>query len=95
MKCPDCGAEMKPLALSVYCPNDCDRIVRDEIDPEKTPKLIWFDIGPAGLPNKNNQTFIGPPDPSVLPDPIVVDVDDVDAWVDSVFDDLTVDDATD
>lgn len=25
MKCKDCGAEMKDLAFSVYCPNDCDR----------------------------------------------------------------------
>lgn len=43
MKCPDCGTEMKPLATSVYCPNDCDRKVREEIDPEKTPRIIFFD----------------------------------------------------
>lgn len=42
MKCPDCGTEMKPLALSVYCPNDCDRKVQQEIDPEKTPKMIKY-----------------------------------------------------
>lgn len=41
MKCPDCGAEMKPLAYSVYCPNDCDRIP-ELIDPEKTEKIIYF-----------------------------------------------------
>ena len=23
--CPDCGAQMKPLAFSEFCPNDCDR----------------------------------------------------------------------
>ena len=40
MKCPDCGTEMKPLAFSVYCPNDCDRKVQEEIDPEKTPRMI-------------------------------------------------------
>lgn len=36
MKCPDCGTEMKPLALSMYCPNDCDRKVQAEIETEKT-----------------------------------------------------------
>lgn len=41
MRCPDCGAEMKPLATSTYCPNDCDRKVQEEIDPEKTPKIIY------------------------------------------------------
>lgn len=24
-KCPDCGSEMRPLAVTLYCPNDCDR----------------------------------------------------------------------
>ena len=42
-KCPDCGAQMKPLAYSEYCPNDCDRKVESEIDPEKTPKMIFWD----------------------------------------------------
>lgn len=41
MKCPDCGAEMKPLAYSEFCPNDCDRKVQVEIDPEKTEKIIF------------------------------------------------------
>lgn len=41
MRCPDCGAEMKPLATSVYCPNDCDRKVVEFIDPEKTEKIVW------------------------------------------------------
>ena len=51
MKCPDCGAEMKPLATSVYCPNDCDRKVTEYIDPEKTepmwpakPKQLKLDL---------------------------------------------------
>ena len=39
IKCPECGAEMKPLATSVYCPNDCDRKVTEHIDPEKTEPL--------------------------------------------------------
>jgi hypothetical protein len=30
---------MKPLAFSVYCPNDCDRKVQEYIDPEKTEPL--------------------------------------------------------
>lgn len=47
MKCPDCGTEMKPLALSMYCPNDCDRKVQEEIDPEKTPLLIKWDTTEA------------------------------------------------
>lgn len=41
MRCPDCGAEMLPLATSVYCPNDCDRKVTEFIDPEKTEKIVW------------------------------------------------------
>lgn len=43
MKCPDCGTMMKPLATSLYCPNDCDRAVTEEIDPEKTPQVIFWD----------------------------------------------------
>lgn len=32
--CPDCGREMKALARSIYCPNDCDR----------APEFIDFEI---------------------------------------------------
>lgn len=27
MRCAKCGAEMRPLAYTSYCPNDCDRLV--------------------------------------------------------------------
>jgi ribosomal protein S27E len=38
MKCPDCGAEMKPLfQWNMFCPNDCDR--KDEFKVEEdTPR---------------------------------------------------------
>ena len=66
MKCPTCGTEMKPLATSVYCPNDCDR-VPDPIETEKTPEMLFFDIGDY-IPDKlkrdlGGSSFIGPPDP--------------------------------
>ena len=48
MKCPDCGTEMKPLATSVYCPNDCDRKVTEYIVPEKTEPM-WPVRPPGGL----------------------------------------------
>lgn len=68
---------MKPLALSVYCPNDCDRKVRDHIDPEKTPKVIFWDV-------KNLE--IGPPDPYGL----VITDDEIDKLFDDlVVDDAT------
>lgn len=36
--CPDCGREMKPLAQSWFCPNDCDRKPQ-EIKEEITQKI--------------------------------------------------------
>lgn len=36
--CPTCGSEMRPLAFSVYCPNDCDR----DPNPWKSyPGVTW------------------------------------------------------
>lgn len=49
MKCTVCGTEMKPLAFSVYCPNDCDRIVAESIETEKTPRFT--------KPNLNGTSF--------------------------------------
>lgn len=61
MRCPDCGAEMRPLAMSVYCPNDCDRKVADEIDPEKTPRIVIDDDKFEGTLSENwKQDFVGP-----------------------------------
>ncbi len=77
-KCPDCGSQMKPLAYSEYCPNDCDRKVQGEIDPEKTPKVIfWEDKDPDPF------TFAGPPDPGI---PFITDEE-----LDALFDDILAD----
>ncbi len=85
MKCPDCGTEMKPLATSMFCPNDCDRKVTEHIELEKTEKIYFLDrlpaqgVGIGSLP---------PPVPSRPPDPLFGDAE-LDAWIDSVFDDGT------
>ncbi len=73
-KCPDCGAQMKPLAYSEFCPNDCDRKVQGEIDPEKTPKLIFWD-GPIE----------GPPEPEI---PFITD-EELDRMFDDIMQDGT------
>lgn len=36
MRCPRCGAEMRPLLTGVYCPNDCDRA------PGVTATEAWY-----------------------------------------------------
>ncbi len=76
MKCPDCGTEMKPLATSVYCPNDCDRKVTEHIDPEKTEPIRFKPISFSSLL------------PSSPPDPLFGDAD-IDSWIDNLFDDGT------
>jgi len=38
-KCPHCGAEMKALAQSLYCPNDCDRIPQQELNTRETEPI--------------------------------------------------------
>ncbi len=40
-KCPDCGEEMKPLAFSEFCANDCDR-KPEAIETETTQKYGPF-----------------------------------------------------
>ena len=82
-KCPDCGTEMKPLATSVYCPNDCDRKVTEHIDPERTEKIYFFDttFTPSGL----QQNMGGG---TVIADPLFSN-DDIDEWIDNLFDDST------
>lgn len=47
---------MKALATSLYCPNDCDRKVQEEIDPEKTPRLINWRTDFVGPPESSSQT---------------------------------------
>ena len=44
MNCPTCGTKMKPLATSMFCPNDCDRKVEKETDPslDLTPPVIYW-----------------------------------------------------
>lgn len=80
MKCPDCGAEMKPLVFSEYCPNDCDRKVQDEIDPEKTPKVIFWEDSPF----RAADPFVGPPSPNPFGDI-------TDEELDKLFDDIILD----
>lgn len=85
-KCPDCGTEMKPLATSVYCPNDCDRVVTEHVDPEKTPKIyaivdpIFNPAGLMGRPPGPNTTVVDPD-----PDQLFGD-GELDAMLDGLFD---------
>jgi hypothetical protein len=79
MKCPDCGTEMKPLATSVYCPNDCDRIVTEYIDPEKTEKIYYFDKFDPQKFGHNSLASLP------APDPLFGDAE-LDAMLDGLFD---------
>jgi hypothetical protein len=63
---------MKPLAFSMYCPNDCDRKVQEEIDPEKTPLMIRF--------SQTEGTALA--SSSADPDPL--DWSWVDSWIDGL-----------
>lgn len=82
-KCPDCGTEMKPLATSVYCPNDCDRKVTEYIEPERTEKIYFLDpiFSPTGLHGPTTIAF----DPDSGSDKLFSD-DDLDAILDGLFD---------
>lgn len=67
---------MKPLATSVFCPNDCDRKVTEHIVPEKTEPIKFKPASFSSLL------------PSLPPDPIFDDAD-VNEWIDNLFDDGT------
>lgn len=41
--CPVCGAQMKPLLFSEFCPNDCDR-APTYLPPEITEKIVISSI---------------------------------------------------
>lgn len=85
-KCPDCGTEMKPLATSVYCPNDCDRKVAVHIEPERTEKIYFLD--PTFAPKALQATLPATGQGTFLPDPIFDD-EEIDTWINSVLDDGT------
>lgn len=38
-RCPTCSANMRPLANSLFCPNDCDRAPKTFIESEKTEPI--------------------------------------------------------
>jgi hypothetical protein len=78
-KCPDCGIEMKPLAYSEYCPNDCDRKVQEEVDPEKTPKIVC----------ELDDLDVGPPDPNDVCKGVAFDITDEE--LDQLFKDIMID----
>lgn len=91
MKCPDCGTEMKPLATSMYCPNDCDRKVREEIDPEKTPRIVFRTDRRNSYPGTvaaSGSLFYQKPPTSTCPTgsvgPDQDDDNDLWAWVDKL-----------
>lgn len=94
MKCQDCGTEMKPLATSMYCPNDCDRKVEEEIDPEKTPQMIFWQDKPFTSskeiryrPTPGCTTGSCDTDPPT--DVITMDGEDTDEW--NWIDNMTLD----
>jgi hypothetical protein len=68
---------MKPLAFSVYCPNDCDRRVQGYIDPEKTEPL-WINKRPDPDAERPIQTM-------AQPTSVSSDVTDMDwDWIDKL-----------
>lgn len=70
---------MKPLATSVFCPNDCDRKHRDDFkDEEATPKL--FGLIPKGFSQTQSNPVI---DPSIS--------DAIDEWYDTIMGPSTTD----
>jgi NMD protein affecting ribosome stability and mRNA decay len=57
--CPTCGQEMKPLANTLFCPNDCDRSdgVPLEIDREITTEIRICTH--CGSPDYVEQSYFG------------------------------------
>ena len=49
MKCPKCGAAMKPLLVSWFCPNDCDKKKAVEVETPRVSASSAWCIRPESL----------------------------------------------
>lgn len=54
MKCPKCGAAMKPLLVSMYCTADCDK---KKAEPSVSEEE-WFDAGPTWWTWQDTERFV-------------------------------------